>query len=295
MFIKRLWNMIRNINYLSKHSLWDDKEQLIVYLTNKILNDASYEFDLEYKNKKHLSILDTDETMDLLERENVSFIRTGDGEISLMRGENHSFQCYEKEVADRLIEALEKPKKGLLVGLNRNYFIPLMPVDNPFYYRRNAYEFRKFYLKHCSPDTQYISAVCTSYFPQIDSREKIEKHMNRWRRLFQDKNLVIVCGENLLDDYEYDVFELAKSKSFIYGPRVNAWTERKRIFEQIEKLETKDQVLVFILGQAGKAMITELVDKGYICWDVGHLAKYYNAFMTNMEWNEENIAKFYAD
>jgi hypothetical protein len=51
---------------------------------------------------------------------------------------------------------------------------------------------------------------------------------------------------------------------------------------------------VFILGQSGKAMTVQLTDMGYTCWDVGHLAKYYNAFMTGMVWNAENKAKFYA-
>lgn len=45
---------------------------------------------------------------------------------------------------------------------------------------------------------------------------------------------------------------------------------------------------------AGKAMIPEVADLGYVAWDVGHLAKSYNAFMTNMQVTPENIANFYA-
>ena len=35
---------MRNINYLTKHSLWDQREEDIVYLANKILDDVQYEY-----------------------------------------------------------------------------------------------------------------------------------------------------------------------------------------------------------------------------------------------------------
>ena len=41
-------------------------------------------------------------------------------------------------------------------------------------------------------------------------------------------------------------------------------------------------------------MIPELMNYGYTCWDVGHLAKYYNAYMSEMVWTKEARAEFYA-
>lgn len=293
MLLKRLKNLIRNVNYLSKHSLWDDNEELIVYITNKILDDVSYEYNLDSPGTKKLNILDTDETLDLIEKSNKSFVRTGDGEIKAMMGENHAFQKYEKEVTDRLINLLEQPRENVLVGVNRNYFIPLNQMDDNWYYRRNAYDFRKFYLKHCNNENQYIDAICISGRKYSDDMKK-RQHYDRWKKLFRGKDIVIICGEGILDSLEYDIFELANSKEYIYGPRINAWDKHDEIINNITNNVSKDKILVFILGQAGKAMIPELTDMGYICWDVGHLAKYYNAYMTNMEWNKENKAKFYA-
>ena len=45
---------------------------------------------------------------------------------------------------------------------------------------------------------------------------------------------------------------------------------------------------------AGKAMVPELTDCGYMCWDVGHLAKYYNAYMQGNVMTEDEIKAFYA-
>lgn len=294
MILKRLKNYIRNINYLSKHSLWDDHEEFIAWITDKILDDASYEYGLDYVGKKHLNIFDIDQTLDLIEQSNKSFVRTSDGEIKAMMGEDHAFQKYEKEVTDRLINLMEQPRDNILVGINRNYFIPLKQIEDNWYYRRNAYEFRSFYLKHCNESIKYIDSCCTGGRHNDSDRTVIKRHYERWKNLFKDRDLVIVCGNGILDSLEYDIFELANSKEYIYGPKTNAWDKHDEIINKITDNVSKDKILVFILGQAGKAMIPELTDMGYICWDVGHLAKYYNAYMTNMEWNKENTAKFYA-
>ena len=41
-------------------------------------------------------------------------------------------------------------------------------------------------------------------------------------------------------------------------------------------------------------MIPEVTDMGYCAWDIGHLAKSYNAYMNNMQPTKENIKNFYA-
>lgn len=64
--------------------------------------------------------------------------------------------------------------------------------------------------------------------------------------------------------------------------------------KEIQEQKVDNPIIVFILGMAGKVMAAELAEQGYTCWDVGHLAKYYDAFMKGMEGTEDNIRKFYA-
>ncbi len=289
--IIRIKNLIRNINYLSKHSLWDQRESDIAYITNKILDDVSYEYGLDYPGEVKIKILSTDATIDLIKTSNKSFIRTGDGEIALMQGKNHPFQNYNEEIVRRLIKAIENPPENLLVGLNRMYFVPLKQYGECLYYRRHAYDFREFYKKHCSKTAVYIDACCTGIGEYLGNHEMICAHYARWRNMFAGKDLMIVCGKGLLDEYEYDIFELAKSKKIVECPRTNAWIEHDSIMEKILSEAPEDKLIVFILGQAGKAMITELVEKGYICWDVGHLAKYYDLIAKGIY---EASVNFYA-
>ena len=41
-------------------------------------------------------------------------------------------------------------------------------------------------------------------------------------------------------------------------------------------------------------MIPQLTEDGYMCWDVGHLAKYYDTYMHGKILSEDEIKKFYA-
>lgn len=297
MMLRRIKNLIRNINYLSKHSLWDRREEDIVYLTNKILNDAVYEFGLGIEGTAKLNILDQMQSLELIKKSDKSFVRTGDGEIKIMQGMDQPFQKYEEEIAERLTALLENPRKDIYVGINRNYFVPLMPAENnAYYYRRHAYELRNFYFEHCNPETTYIDATFTSH-PFSYGHEQMkysDKVYECWRQLFKDRKIAIVCGAGILNDLEYDIFELAASKRIIEGPKKHAWGEHDSLISRIKKEVSKEELIVFILGMAGKAMIPELTDMGYICWDVGHLAKYYNAYKMKMPSTKENIAKFYA-
>ena len=219
--MSRIKNFIRNINYLTKHSLWDQREEDIAFLTDKILDDGIYEYGIVPPGRKSLSILTAEESLDLIREQPKSFIRTSDGECKIMMGMDQPFQRYEKEIADRLIDLLENPRDDLYVGINRNYFIPLLGRNNSGYYRRWAYEFRIFYLKHCSESISYIDATFISGFSAYSDAEKIGSFFDRWQDLFSNKDIVVVCGEGILDKLEYDIFFIRQSQNALFMDHVS--------------------------------------------------------------------------
>lgn len=292
--MSRIKNIIRNINYLSKHSLWDKREEDIVYLTNKILDDIQYEYDLDDGITQRFKILDSEASLELIMKTGKSFVRTGDGEIKILMGIDQPFQKYSASLSDGLAELLSEKRDDLLVGINRNYFVPGYINNYSSFFRRHAYDYRQYYKKVCNTDITYIDSTLTSYLLGDHASETSVSRYERWKEAFTDRDIVIVCGEGVLKSLDFDVFERAKSKKYIYGPSKNAWEERGYLVEEIRKKVNKDQLLIFILGMAGKVLTAELSKEGYICWDVGHLAKYYDAFMKGIEGTEENISKFFA-
>ncbi len=291
--MNRIINLLRNINYLMKHSLWEMREQDIVFLTEKILDDGIYHYNLSHPDRSGLQILSKEESMRLIAKKNISFVRFGDGEINLLKGIDQPFQNCNKDLQASLFKLLNTPRRDLLVGLNRGYYLPFNKELINEYYKRNAFEYRRFFDENCSKDALYIDGSCTFYEFGNHSPEA-EKFWNGWKELFREKALTIICGEGILNKIQYDVFEFAKSKEYIYGPRINAWYKHEEIMKRIKESVPKEKLLIFILGMAGKAMIPEVTDLGYVAWDIGHLAKGYNAYMTNMEATKENISDFFA-
>jgi hypothetical protein len=290
----RIKNIIRNINYLSKRSLWDQREEDIVYLSNKILDDVQYEYDLKEKGTIKPHILDGDESFDLIMNTGKSFVRTGDGEIKIMMGQDQPFQEYDEQLAEGLRRIFTERNDNLLVGINRNYYIPGNASNYSSFYRRYAFDYRQFYKQLLNQKATYIDATLTSFRFGTHLEQKTIKRYEKWRAAFESKDLVIVHGKGVIEKLKYDVFELAKTKHEIIGPAKNAWCEHEQILSAIKKVSKRNSIIVFILGMAGKAMIPELSKEGYLCWDVGHLAKYYNAYMCGFDNTEENRKKFYA-
>lgn len=294
MIVNKIVTLFRNLNYLSKHSLWDNRESDIVYLTNKILDDSIYEFNLSPDGYNKIHVLTKEESMDLIFNENKSFVRTGDGECRLLMGEDQPFQKCETAIIDGLKKILKNDTPNLLVGVNGNYFSPLYKINNPFFYRRNGYDLRSVYSKFINLDKIYFHSAITGYqFGQEFSNE-CKYQYERWRNAFINKDIVVVCGEGILDKLQYDVFELARTKRIIYGPRINAWDKHDELISKIVNEVEKKCLIVFILGMAGKVMNLELTEKGYICWDVGHLAKFYDAFKKRKVMTDLDKKNFYA-
>lgn len=292
--IKRIKNLVRNLNYLTKHSLWDQREEDIVFLSDKILDDAVFQFGIETDNWKKPFIYDTDESLDIIINSGKSFIRTSDGEIKIILGISQPFQKYEKEIADGLIEVLSNSDENLIVAINRYYFVPNFERFYSKYYQRNAFDFRSVYRKYLNPNVQYIDSCVTGWNLEEKIDEKSIVRMEKWYHSFEGKDLVIVVGKGVLEKYEYDIFALAKSKQFIFGPKRNGWDSHEYIVSQIESDISKDKLIVFIFGMAGKVMNYELTKKGYVCWDVGHLPKYWNVYKSSKKMSRKDIDKFYA-
>lgn len=292
--MSRIKNIIRNINYLSKHSLWDKREEDIVYLTNKILDDVQYEYELNDGITEKFKILDSEASFDLIMQTGKSFVRTGDGEIKILMGIDQPFQKYSLSLSQGLARLLSEKRDDLLVGINRNYFVPGYISNYSPFFRRYAYDYRQYYKKICNTNITYIDSTLTGYILGDHNSDIVISRFKRWKEAFIDKEIVIVCGESVLKKLEFDIFENARSRRYIYGPSKNAWEERDYLVKEIHKNVNKNQLIIFILGMAGKVLTSELTEEGYTCWDVGHLAKYYDAFMKGIDNTEENIKDFFA-
>lgn len=293
--IKKYWNWQRiksNLKFLIKYDLLDEKYQI----KDETIEDCIYEFEELSRYLPHLMVLNETETIELLEKSPKSFSRYGDGEVSLMRGEDSAFQKYDPDLAAKMKEILIKKRNNLYVGLNCSYFQSptKYSVRNRKFYRLYGTGYRRFFNEVCDPENQYLDACCFGgYFRQGDKFD-IDAHFVKVRNLFKHKNLTIVCGEGILDTLKFDLFGLADSKQIIGAPRKNAFSEYEKLIETIKDSTPKENLICIILGMTATILAADLADLGYIAWDIGHAAKDYDAYMQKAEKTDAVIDKFFA-
>jgi glycosyltransferase family protein len=243
-----------------------------------------------YSNK--LNILNTEETLELLENKKISFLRYGDGEIAIIQGNSIPFQEYNKELSVRLKELLNVDDNILKVGIPYYYMNPLTNL-NPFVekFADSLAIHRKFLINECGKENTYIDTAITQVY-QTYGEYDFENYYNRMQSLLEGKNITIVCGEGVLDKLEYKAFDICKSVEFVYAPKVNAYSEYSVIYNKILKTD-KNRLVCAVLGPTAKVLVYDLYKSGYQAWDIGHYFKDYDAYMRNQPRNSETISLFY--
>ena len=291
-FAKRIWH---NLSFFLNTDIEEFRQEMYWRIKDDTIEDLFYEFEEDKKILPNLQIYTADETVDLLLNSPKSFCRVGDGEIGVMNGIDSMFQTYDKNLAQELKLLLTEEYADMYVGINRCYF--QSPIVNSFnnhkYYRLHGTNLRRFFLKVCNKNNIYIDAAFPCAYYRFTDSYDYSKHYEKRMKLFEGKKLAILSGVGVLEKLQYDVFQLAEDKIMLHGPSKNAYGKIDELIEIIEKKVPKDYIVCLILGMTASVMVPRLTKKGYMAWDIGHLAKDYDAYMKGMEKSVENIANFW--
>lgn len=289
-----LRRFLRNIKFLLRYSLEEreieNRFQTLLYAEDMCRYEV-LDPDDEVVIPK---ILSPEKTLKLLLEQPKSFARFGDGEVALIRGESISFQEYDPKLADAMMEIIGSDSDDLYVGINYGYFHTSrhMNLFNRKFYMLNIKTIRDFLSKNCNCNRTYIAAGFNQMYMISDDGD-LEQYYSQIKNLFKDRDLVVFAGKGIFDSLDYDVFELAASKEYVWGPNKNAFSQYDEIFEKALTYG-KDKTLCFILGPASKVLVYNLAKLGYTAWDIGHMAKDYDYFCRKQEKSEQQIIEFYS-
>ena len=220
--LRKLW---KNINFLMKYNLEDVKVDILDEVEDMYVHKDYYD--------KGLKILNSDETVELLLKEPKSFCRFGDGEALLMQGKDIPFQKYDKRLADLMFDILKENNDKLYVGLSYllfSYDRSRVSDFNKKWSVLKSKKYRDFWVENCNHDRLYIDAAFNQKFV-TSSNYDFSTYYSKIKQLFANRNMVIFVGEGVLDKISYDIFELANSKEFVYGPSKNAFSELEILYE----------------------------------------------------------------
>lgn len=251
-----------------------------------MLDNLKYEIADEIKSLKLPKVLDQFASVQAILDSNKSVSRFGDGEFNLILGNSIGFQEYDPELSRRLKEVLMTKDEGMLIGISRR-FGTLADVDAQVraYWRWFMAQHRDAIYQMLDFDRTYIDTCMTAHSIEVDDhttddcREDTERYYNLVRQIWDGKDITVIKGEGT-ENFKYDIYDNARSVSYIYGPKEHAFREYDRILAEAEKLP-KDRLIIAVLGPTATVLAYDLHQKGYRVLDIGHMGKAYEWLKTH--------------
>ena len=293
--IKKIITMLKNIKFLFNVNLAENNNEIMYQTQLRVLDLYKYEIkEDEQFLTNDIKVLNNEETVDLLMNRPKSFCRLGDGEIELIKGNSIPFQKKDQRLSQYLLNILKAEDTWFYIGINYRYFHSTRNLNetNRRFYLTAVKKYRDFIIENCNKNNTFIAAGFNLAY--VSQREfDFGAYYEKIKNLFNGKKIVLFVGRGLLKTYKHDVFEYAEQVIVEEGPNINAFSEFDSLLERALTYD-KSHLMCFILGPTSKALVYELAQKGYMAWDVGHLAKDYNAYCEGMERSHENIVWFYS-
>ena len=228
-----------------------------------------------------ISFYTNEETVNLIVEERKSLARFGDGEFMWMAGESMpSFQRYSPEFGQDLIRAITSKNNDLLIGIPYGVFdASKCNLLARMHWRIIRANFLPRLEKFVDLKKIYCDASITRPYIDYKDREFSKNIFNLLKRIWNDKDIVIIEGEKTKLGMGNDLLSNAKSIKRIICPAENAYGVLDKIKNSVHKNVSKDTLMIAALGPTASILAAQLCDEGYQFIDIGHVDVEYMWFL----------------
>lgn len=306
------YNEKRIISYYDKYDIIDNQQinflnttlrtcELIEielkYSLNKI-NNLEYEIADRIKNDEYKFpiIKNATECLQDLIKNSSSLCRFGDGEFEMIMGrERPEFQSPNKVLSKRLREILTCSSSKPLIGIADNYgdltkYTKIAQNGIRTYMTSNV---RKEHLEVLDLNKVYYDAYVSRPYIIYQDKEYAKRIFDLWKKLWNQRDIVIVEGELLRCGYKNDLFDNVNSIGRILCESRNAWNQYDKIFSFVIENISKDKLILIALGPTATVLAYDLSELGYQAIDMGQLDNEYEWYLRNAE-EQVNITYKYV-
>lgn len=212
-----------------------------------------------------------DETIDQLLHSEKSMVRFGDGEIVMIKGGDLMLQKASPEIAEGLSEILRYTEDNLIVTIP-GIFETLSDhrKESRQFWKDHLLFCRKTYEKYCNPNRIYCNTFVSRCYYYLEDRSIVGAQFAKIRKIWENRDIVIVEGEKTHNGVGNDLFDTARSIERIICPPDNAYGAISAILDACASYE-KDRLFVLSVGVAAKFLTVELFRRGYRALDIGNL------------------------
>ena len=230
---------------------------------------------LELKNKefKNINIISNEETVNRIIYERKSLSRFGDGEfLWILNQNNNSFQNPSEELKNDLIEVITSDDDNLLIGIPGGFINPTKcNFQARFHWTIMKNQIFSFISNFLDSEKKYSDASITRPYIDYRDREYSTKSFKNLKRIWNDRNIVIIEGKNTKLGLGNDLFSNSRSIKRIICPSENAYEKIDLIIESIVKNVEKDKLLIGALGPCATILAYKMSKLGYQFVDIGHI------------------------
>lgn len=225
-------------------------------------------------------IMSCEETVNYILRTGCSIARFGDAELKLVSGRNVIYQTATDEIRKRLNEVLASNKDNLLVCLPSVFSNKqLSNRNNAKFWKKHLSYSRKYWYQNLIPGKRYGNAFISRHYMALKDKDNgIAEYFELIKKLWENRDIIIVEGEKSRLGMGNDLFDGAKSVKRILGPSTQSFSKYNEILEEIKK-QDKNALFLLAMGPTASILPIDLCDLGYQVIDIGNIDTEYEWYL----------------
>lgn len=233
--------------------------------------------------RKSPIVLSSNETLDYILNNKVSVGRYGDGELNIMLGNNIKFQEFNNDLSKRLMDIKSSDKFLVCIPdvFDKKRFNKKYLTDQEFkYWKKNKLLFSYAWKKYFNKQMLLGDANISRFYIRYRNKSGVEEYVNKLKKIWNDKNLIIVEGMSSKVGCENDLLDNAKSIRRIVCPNKNAFNKYDQILKAVKDNYKIGDLVLIALGPTATVLAYDLSRENIQALDLGHFDIEYEWFLS---------------
>lgn len=238
------------------------------------------------KNNNPPKIYDENETINSIIKDKLSVSRFGDGELDMILNINHpKFQKNDINLVRKLNETFYSTNNKLLVCIPNVFTtdrLNLLTSKAARHWKRFLMHNRKSLYQLFDYNRTYGDVQFTRHYIDIKDKTKSNEYFNHIKKIWQNRNIIMVEGKYTRFGVGNDLLDNAKSVKRILCPARDAYDKYNEILNACKK-QNQDILFLIALGPTATVLAHDLCNEGFQAIDIGHLDIEYEWFLQHAD------------
>lgn len=220
-----------------------------------------------------------DATIEKIILENLSAIRFGDGEMTIINGYDIGYQQYNANLKNELVDIAKSKTKGIIICIP-DIFHDLSNQNHnaQIFWKCHLQKYRKYWLLYFCSSTIYGNAFISRFYIDSNNKSDTKRLFDKVKKIWQDREVIVIEGSETRLGVGNDLLSNCRNIKRIICPSKNAFEKFNFIIESVKNNNRKKLILI-ALGPCAKPVAFSLHELGFQAIDIGHIDIEYEWFL----------------